>query len=1186
MKKAIRTNCRSEGAVRAALSLAILGSLALPNPGFASPDTFGLGDGHTGSVTLVANGPVNQYIALSAPAATGDTSVTVADTTGYVAGDLVMILQTTGIVPSLPSGDGTGGAVDISTNPVGTFEFARVLSVVGTVNGTLNLTSGLVNNFAANVTQVIQVPEYTDLDINGMTIDAPAWNGSVGGVVVFFATGTVTNSGAIDVSGLGFRGGVFVNEPAGTMGCTSLDQAPNRGAQKGEGIQVDRYGLSGTNFTGYGVVSNGAGGGICHNSGGGGGGNGGLGGNGGNTWIGDGARPYGGRGGRQLVYSQFDHMSVGGGAGSGHGNNSVATNGGAGGGAIYIRAGTFTGTGSIVADGQSGANTPGGPVGGNDAAGGGGAGGTIAVRVSNSLDCTAVSAQGGNGGSVTFNTGGQREHGPGGGGGGGRILLQSSNIEASPSDCPANVASGVAGTTHQSSTGNPINYGATPASSTGSYVGIITVPSGGGFVPVLPAPVITSPTDSSFTNNNRPPISGTDAQANSQVVVYIDGTVACTSAVAAGAWSCSRSAALAEGTHSVSAVTVYQGTQSASSTVVTFTVKTIPPPAPVITAPLNNSFTNNNRPPIEGNAEAFSTVVVRDSGGNPICSGTTSVAGAWTCTPASALPDATYVIAARATDRAGNTGPASAAVTFTVKTVPPPAPVITSPPNNSFTNNNRPPISGTAEAFSIVVVRDSGANLICSGTTSGAGAWTCTPASGLAEATYVISARATDRAGNTGPASTTVTFTVKTTPPPAPVISGPPNNSFTTNNRPTISGTAEPFSTVTVKESNGNTICSGTTTVGGTWSCTPASALPDATYVITARATDRANNTGPASNAVTFTVKANSPPAPVISAPLNNSVSANNRPTISGSAEPFSTVTVRNGSGAVVCSGVTSSSGAWSCTPTTALADGLYTITAQATDRANNVSPSSTAVTFRVDTSPPAAPVISGPANNSYVLVSRPPISGTAVPGATVNVSVDGVVVCSAMADAAGNWSCVPTTPLSNGSHTVVATATSSTGRTGPASTPVSFNVNTLAPAVPAITGPSDGSTTNQNPTTISGTAEPGSTVNVSVDGNPACTATADANGNWTCTPGSPLAPGQHVVTATATNSNGTSGPTSSGFTLESDHTLRYRGSGFGCNASGGEFPVVALFAILALTLLRSRSPKRVPQRSRSARRR
>ncbi|WP_139196483.1 Ig-like domain-containing protein, partial [Pseudomonas aeruginosa] len=74
-------------------------------------------------------------------------------------------------------------------------------------------------------------------------------------------------------------------------------------------------------------------------------------------------------------------------------------------------------------------------------------------------------------------------------------------------------------------------------------------------------------------------------------------------------------------------------------------------------------------------------------------------------------------------------------------------------------------------------------------------------------------------------------------------------------------------------------------------------------------------------------------------------------------------------------------------------------------------------------------------------------------------------------ADGSGNWTFTPSTPLPNGT-VVNATATDPSGN---ASSPASVTVDAVAPATPVV-NPSNG-------TTLSGTAEPGSSVTLT-DGN------------------------------------------------------------------------------------------------------
>ena len=114
---------------------------------------------------------------------------------------------------------------------------------------------------------------------------------------------------------------------------------------------------------------------------------------------------------------------MGGGGGAGTANNATAANteylcsGAAGGGIVIVRAKSFSGDGSITANGLT-SNNPST----TDAAGGGGAGGSIIVLTNTSTIATnaniTATATGGNGGNSTIHY----AHGPGGGGGGGVVI--------------------------------------------------------------------------------------------------------------------------------------------------------------------------------------------------------------------------------------------------------------------------------------------------------------------------------------------------------------------------------------------------------------------------------------------------------------------------------------------------------------------------------------------------------------------------------------------------------------------------------------------------------------------------------------------------------------------------------------------------------------------------------------------
>lgn len=379
----------------------------------------------------VANTVVNSYTRLSADAAAGATSIAVLSSAGIVAGDLVFIIQMYGADVnaytdpfnnnrSLPEDTSYGKIVNY--NNAGLNEFQQVNSVP---NGTtINLDCGLKNNYTAvKMVQVIRVPRYTTLLVTAPgSITCPAWNGSTGGVVAIevASTTTLSASPSINVSGLGFRGGIRKSS-TGYGATNSGTWWPENGAIKGEGIVGDTTYYHNT-FSGSlakGNVANAGGGGNAMNCGGGGGSNGGIianwngqgnpdmsttnninswaleptvpvfgsfrptsssgGGRGGyafssnsslgsanptvtgpddNTvWGSDSRHNDGGWGGIPLDYST-GRMFMGGGGGAGDDNDGNGTSGGNGGGIVYImNYGTISGAGTIVANGATALNT-------------------------------------------------------------------------------------------------------------------------------------------------------------------------------------------------------------------------------------------------------------------------------------------------------------------------------------------------------------------------------------------------------------------------------------------------------------------------------------------------------------------------------------------------------------------------------------------------------------------------------------------------------------------------------------------------------------------------------------------------------------------------------------------------------------------------------------------------------------
>jgi MYXO-CTERM domain-containing protein len=521
--------------------------------------------------------------------------------------------------------------------------------------------------------------------------------------------------------------------------------------------------------------------------------------------------------------------------------------------------------------------------------------------------------------------------------------------------------------------------------------------------------------------------------------------------------------------------------------------------------------------------------------GTAVGTTTANAAGNWSLVQPTTLAEGTHTVSATATDAAGNTSPSSNTNTFTVDTTAPAAPVVSTPANGSRTNDTTPTYSGTAEPGSTVTVTVDGV-VVGTTTADASGNWSLVQPVPLIEGAHTVSATATDAAGNTSPSSNTNAFTVDTTPPAAPVVNTPASGSRTSDTTPTYTGTAEPGSTVTVIV-DGTAVGTTTADASGNWSLVQPTALAEGTHMVRATATDAAGNTSPSSNTNTFIVDISAPAAPVVSTPANGSITADNTPVYSGTAEPGSTVTVIV-DGTVVGTTIADASGNWSFTPTEALTDGSHTVSATATDAAGNTSPQGNTNTFTVDTTPPAAPVVNTPANGSITADNTPTYSGTAEPGSTVTVIVDGTAVGITTADAAGNWSLVQPTALADGQHMVSATATDAAGNTSPQGNTNTFTVDTTPPAAPVVTTPANGSTIADNTPTYSGTAEPGSTITVIVDGTAVGTTTADAAGNWSFTQIIGLTNGQHTVTATATDAAGNTSPQSNTNTFTVDATI------------------------------------------------
>jgi MYXO-CTERM domain-containing protein len=303
------------------------------------------------------------------------------------------------------------------------------------------------------------------------------------------------------------------------------------------------------------------------------------------------------------------------------------------------------------------------------------------------------------------------------------------------------------------------------------------------------------------------------------------------------------------------------------------------------------------------------------------------------------------------------------------------------------------------------------------------------------------------------------------------------------------------------------------------WIVTPTM-LIDGAYTATATATDRAGNEADAS--VTFSVDS-AMPSVSITAPADMSATNDATLGIGGLANPniVVAVTVRDAAGMTVATATATADaqGMWTLQLTDALADGAYEVTATVTLPNGRTATQTSDVT--VDTMAPAIALLTpaaGLTGQSAVV-----ISGTAEPGATVNVIIDGMTVSTITADAQGAWTYTANPALADGAHTISAETTDAAGNQSSA-TPVEITVDTMAPALAVIAPAADETVTVSTPT-ISGTAEPGATVTVTVDGQVVGTATAGADGMWSIIPSAALAEGEREIVVVAADAAGNMSP-------------------------------------------------------------
>ena len=150
----------------------------------------------------------------------------------------------------------------------------------------------------------------------------------------------------------------------------------------------------------------------------------------------------------------------------------------------------------------------------------------------------------------------------------------------------------------------------------------------------------------------------------------------CTATVSAsGSWSCTPSADLAEGAHTISATQTDAALTVSPAVTRSFRVDTTPPSVPVINSPATGGVVNSFRPTFRGTGEgvapasitaittATGATVTVSEGTATICSATVAADGTWSCTATTDMANGAHTISVTQIDAAGNS---SAGVTRSI----------------------------------------------------------------------------------------------------------------------------------------------------------------------------------------------------------------------------------------------------------------------------------------------------------------------------------------------------------------------------------------------------------------------------------------------------------------------------------------------------------------------------------------
>ncbi|EGO2682017.1 Ig-like domain-containing protein [Enterococcus faecalis] len=517
--------------------------------------------------------------------------------------------------------------------------------------------------------------------------------------------------------------------------------------------------------------------------------------------------------------------------------------------------------------------------------------------------------------------------------------------------------------------------------------------------------------------------------------------------------------------------------------------------APTITGVTGNSTAGYE---VKGTADANATVEIRNAGGTVIGTGTADGTGAFTVTIPAGEAGANETLTAVAKNASGTES------TPTTFQTPADETTVTAPTITGVTGNSTAgyEVKGTADANATVEIRNAGGAVIGTGSADGTGAFTVTIPAGEAGANETLTAVAKNASGTESTPTTFQTPADETTVT-APTITGVTGNSTAGYE---VKGTADANATVEIRNAGGTVIGTGTTDGTGAFTVTIPAGEAGANETLTAVAK---NASGTESQPETATTPAD------VTAPTVDNITGNSGSgyKITGTADPNTTIEVRDPAGAVIGTGTSDANGDFTVTLPTGTTNPGDTLTVIGKDNAGNES-QPTEVLVPADATV-TAPTVTGVTGNS---VAGYQVTGTADPNATIEIrDADGNVIATGTADGTGSFAVNLPAGTANANETLTALAKDPAGNT---STPTTFQTPADEVVAPPSVDKVTGNTTQGYQ--VTGTAELGTTIEVrATDGTVLGTATTGPTGQYTVTLASGKATAKQTVNVVAKNDTG-----------------------------------------------------------------